>query len=60
MSESSLYERLGGVYAISAVVEHFSHQLVQKHTIESNPRISEWNANKADVRLPGLKFLQTL
>jgi hemoglobin len=60
MSEASLYERLGGVYAIAAVVDHFSDRLVELHTIESNPRINEWNATKAGHRLQGLKFLRTL
>ena len=59
--EPSLYERLGGVYAISAVVDHFSDQLVQRHTLDaSNPRIKDWNATKAGDRLPGLKVLRTL
>lgn len=60
MPEPTLYERLGGVYAIAAVVDHFSDQLVQKHTIEKNPQISKWNTEKASQRLPGLKFLRTL
>jgi integrase len=34
MGEPSLYERLGGAYAISAVVDSFSDQLVEKGTIE--------------------------
>lgn len=29
MPEKSLYERLGGVYAIAAVVDHFSDQLLK-------------------------------
>jgi hemoglobin len=61
MPEPTLYERLGGVYAISAVVDHFSDQLVQRRTISgTNPFIKEWTDNKAAVRLPGLKFLRTL
>jgi hemoglobin len=60
MSEASLYERLGGVYAIAAVVDHFSEELVELHTIESNPRVKEWNTTKARQRLQGLKFLRTL
>jgi hemoglobin len=61
MPEPVLYERLGGVYAISAVVDHFSDQLVEKKTIEGeNARIKEWNATKAPSRLQGLKFLRTL
>ena len=31
MGEPSLYERLGSVYAISAVVDSFSDQLVERH-----------------------------
>jgi truncated hemoglobin YjbI len=29
MTESSLYERLGGAFAIAAVVDHFSEAVVQ-------------------------------
>jgi hemoglobin len=61
MLEPSLYDRLGGLYAIAAVVDYFSNQLVQQHTIEDeNPQINEWNTKKAGYRLPGLKFLRTL
>ena len=61
MGEPSLYERLGGVYAISAVVDRFSDQLVENGTIEEqNSNIKDWNENKAASRLPGLKFLRTL
>jgi hemoglobin len=61
MEEPSLYERLGGAYAISAVVDHFSDQLVEKGTIEDeNSQIKEWNENEAESRLPGLRFLRTL
>lgn len=61
MEGPALYERLGGVYAISAVVDYFSDQLVQRDTIEGeNPYIKDWNDKKAGYRLPGLKFLRTL
>jgi hemoglobin len=61
MAQPTLYERLGGVYAISAVVDHFSDQLVQDKTLEGeNPRIKEWNTGKSPYRLQGLKFLRTL
>ena len=30
----SLYERLGGVFAIAAVVDHFSDAVVQNPTVE--------------------------
>lgn len=29
MTEKSLYERLGGIYSIAAVVEHFAKALVK-------------------------------
>jgi len=52
MPEPTLYERLGGVYAISAVVDYFSDQLVQRDTIEKENRfIKSWNAEKAGYRL---------
>jgi hemoglobin len=61
MAEPTLYERLGGVYAISAVVDYFSDQLLERDTLEAqNPYIKDWNENKAGYRLPGLKFLRTL
>jgi hypothetical protein len=47
MGEPSLYERLGGVYAISAVVDSFSDQLVEKGTIE------EQNSNQGLERGQG-------
>jgi hemoglobin len=61
MTEPSLYERLGGVYAISAVVDRFSDQLVERDTLAAtNPDIHEWTTHEAGVRLAGLKFLRTL
>jgi hemoglobin len=61
MGEPSLYERLGGAYAISAVVDYFSDQLVDQGTLErENPNIKDWNENEAASRLPGLRFLRTL
>ena len=40
MKEQSLYERLGGVYAIAAVVDHFSDQLLKNSKIvNANPQI---------------------
>ena len=62
MAEPSLYERLGGVFAISAVVDHFSDAVVQNPTVgqaSKNPELREWHTNKLD-RLPGLKFMRTL
>jgi hemoglobin len=61
MAEQSLYERLGGVYAIAAVVDHFSDQLLKNpKVVNANPELKEWHTVKYPERLPGLKFLRTL
>lgn len=61
MAEKSLYERLGGIYAIAAVVDHFSDQLFKNPKIvDANPELKEWHTVKFRERLPGLKFLRTL
>jgi len=62
MAEPSLYERLGGVFAIAAVVNHFSDAVVQNPIVgqgSKNPELDEWSTNQVD-RLPGLKFMRTL
>ena len=62
MSESSLYERLGGAFAIAAVVDHFSEAIVQNPIVgqtSENPSLREWHTNNLG-RLPGLKFMRTL
>jgi hemoglobin len=62
MAEPSLYERLGGVFAIAAVIDHFSDAVVQNPVVgqgSKNPELREWHTNKLD-RLPGLKFMRTL
>jgi hemoglobin len=62
MNEKSLYERLGGVFAIAAVVDHFSDALIKNPTVgqgSNNPALREWHTDKLD-RLPGLKFQRTL
>jgi hemoglobin len=61
MAEPTLYERLGGIFAIAAVVDHFSDQLLKNPTVvEANPELNEWHTAKYPGRLPGLKFLRTL
>ena len=58
----SLYERLGGVFAIAAVVDHFSDAVVQNSIVgktSQNPALREWHT-KSLGRLPGLKFERTL
>jgi hemoglobin len=62
MAESSLYERLGGVFAIAAVIDHFSDAVVANPAVgkgSKNPALREWSVNKPD-RLPGLKWMRTL
>lgn len=62
MSEASLYERLGGAFAIAAVVNHFSDALVTNPAVgqgSRNPALDEWHTKSLD-RLPGLKFMRTL
>ena len=62
MAELSLYERLGGVFAIAAVIEHFSDAVVQNPIVgqkSENPALREWHTKNLD-RLPGLKFMRTL
>ncbi len=62
MTESSLYERLGGAFAIAGVVDHFSNAIVQNPIVgqkSKNPALREWHTNNLG-RLPGLKFMRTL
>jgi hemoglobin len=62
MTETSLYERLGGVFAIAAVVDHFSDALIQNPVVgqkSENPALREWHTSNL-ARLPGLKFMRTL
>jgi hemoglobin len=62
MAESTLYERLGGAFAIAAVIDHFSDALVRNPIAgqeSENPELREWSTNDL-ARLPGLKFMRTL
>lgn len=61
-SEKSLYERLGGVLAIAAVVNHFSDAVVKNSIVgqkSKNPQLRQWHTKNLE-RLPGLKFMLTL
>ena len=61
MAEKSLYERLGGIYAIAAVVDHFSDALLKNPKIvEANAELEHWHTETYEQRLAGLKFLRTL
>jgi hemoglobin len=57
MPEQSLYERLGGVNAISMVVDRFSDKIVANPKLNVNPKLKEWNTKG---ELEGLKFMRTL
>ena len=61
-NEKSLYDRLGGVFAIAAVVDHFSDAVVKNPIVgqkSKNPQLREWHTKNLG-RLPGLKFMRTL
>lgn len=62
MQEKSLYDRLGGVFAIAAVIDHFSDAVVRNRMVgqgSDNPALNEWHTQQLG-RLPGLKFMRTL
>ncbi len=62
MPEKSLYERLGGVFAIATVVDHFSDAVVKNPIVgqkSKNPQLQEWHTKNLG-RLSGLKFMRTL
>ena len=45
-NEKSLYERLGGVFAIAAVIDHFSDAVVKNPIVgatSKNPALREWH-----------------
>lgn len=61
-SDKSLYARLGGVFAIAAVVDHFSDAVVKNPVVgqgSKNPQLRAWHTKTLD-RLAGLKFMRTL
>lgn len=62
MPDSSLYDRLGGAFAIAAVIDQFSDALVANPIVgqgSRNPALRDWHTNNLG-RLPGLKFMRTL
>jgi len=62
MSDKSLYERLGGVFGIAAVINSFSDEVVKDQIAgqgSKNPALKEWHTKKLE-RLPGLKWMRTL
>lgn len=62
MTESTLYERLGGAFAIATVIDHFSDAVVKNPIVgqkSENPALRDWHTKNLG-RLPGLKFMRTL
>jgi len=60
--KQSLYDRLGGIFAIAAVVDYFSEAILDNDLVgreSPNPFLNDWSNNHLD-RLPGLKWMRTL
>ena len=58
----SLYDRVGGIFAIAGVVDYFSDEIIKDPTAGAqsrNPALRKWHTESLD-RLPGLKFMRTL
>ena len=53
---SSLYERLGGVFAIAAVVDDFIDRIMDDPRLNANPRVNEAHHK---VGRAGFKYLVT-
>lgn len=58
--QGTLYDRVGGIFAIAAVVDRFSDAIIVNPKLNKNPALVEWNQNESSTRLPGLKFMRTL
>ena len=58
----SLYDRLGGIFAIAGLVDYFSDEIIKDRVAgrrSRNPALREWHTQSLE-RLPGLKFMRTL
>jgi hemoglobin len=53
---STLYERLGGVYAIATVVDDFIDRVMRNPILNANPKVDEAHHK---VPPPGFKYLVT-
>jgi hemoglobin len=60
VEEKSLYDRVGGIFAISAVVDRFSDAIITNPRLNVNPALKAWNETEAATRLPGLKVMRTI
>src|ERR1044071_2012704 len=62
MSYTDPQSALGGIFAIAAVVNHFSDAVVKNPIVgqkSKNPQLRRWHTQNLK-RLPGLKFMRTL
>jgi hemoglobin len=60
MEEPTLYERLGGIFNIAAVINAFSDRLLENPKIvDANPELHEWHTVTYQTRMPGLKWGRT-
>jgi hemoglobin len=57
---ASLYDRLGGIFAIAAVVDRFSDAIIKNPKLNQNPQLAAWNRDEAPTRLAGLKVMRTI
>lgn len=55
-AKHSLYERLGGVYAIAAVVDDFIDRIMEDSRLNANPKVDEAHHR---VSKAGFKYLVT-
>jgi hemoglobin len=55
-AEPTLYDRLGGVYAIAVVVDDFIDRVMSDSRLNANPRVDEAHHK---VPPPGFKYLVT-
>jgi hemoglobin len=56
MPPATLYERLGGVYAIATVVDDFIDRVMNNPILNANPKVNEAHHK---VPPPGFKYLVT-
>src|SRR6266511_1068773 len=54
--QKSLYERLGGVYAIAAVIDNFIDRVMDNPRLNANPKVEEAHHR---VSRAGFKYLVT-
>jgi hemoglobin len=60
---ATLYDLLGGVFGIAALVDHFSDALIINPIVgteSENGALREWSQNCRGHRMAGLKFQRTL